>query len=146
MAGRNRDGALSASEKPIVKALLAKEWRNQDIQALVNIGREATINSARITETKNDGTIVAASDEEVEFFQIRKSSYDQKTGLNLFDHERLVRPREAMILAVQVFNSPATRFKTEVFTMLANVAWTYLMHEYYESKGNYILDVPATRA
>lgn len=135
MAGRNRDGALTAAEKPIVKALLAKGWRNQDIQALVNVGREATINSGRITETKNDPTIVAAGDEEVEFFQIRKNSYDQKTGLNLFDHERLIRAREAMILAVQVFNSSATRFKTEVFTMLANVAWTYLMHEHYERKG-----------
>lgn len=135
MAGRNREGALSASEKPIVKALLAKGWRNQDIQALVNVGREATINSGRITETKKDNTIVAACDEEIEFFQIRKNSYDQKTGLNLFDHERLIRAREAMILAVQVFNSPAMRFKTEVFAMLANVAWTYLMHEHYERKG-----------
>jgi hypothetical protein len=85
MAGRNRDGALTASEKPIVKALLAKGWRNQDIQALINVGRDATINSGRITETKNDHAIIAASDEEVEFFKIRKSSYDQKTGLNLFD-------------------------------------------------------------
>ncbi|MFC0363941.1 MULTISPECIES: DUF3644 domain-containing protein [Sphingobium] len=66
---------------------------------------------------------------------MRKASYDQKTGLNLFDHERLVRAREAMILAVQVFNSPSMRFKAEVFTMLANVAWTYLMHEHYERKG-----------
>ena len=128
-------GALTAAEKPIVKALLARGWRNQDIQALVNVGRKATINSARITETKNDDSIVAAGDAEVEFFQIRKNSYDKNTGLNLFDDERLIRAREAMILAVQVFNSPATSFKTEVFTMLANVAWTYLMHEYYDRKG-----------
>ena len=139
MAARNRDGALTASEKPIVKALLAKGMRNQDIQALVNIGRDATINSGRITDTKNDHTIVAASHEDVEFFQIRKKSYDQKTGLNLFDDERLIRAREAMILAVQVFNSPATRFKTEVFTMLANVAWTYLLHEHFERKGTKIV-------
>lgn len=79
--------------------------------------------------------IAAASDDEVEFFKIKKNSYDQKTGLNLYDHERLIRAREAMILAVQVFNSPAMRFKTEVFTMLANVAWTYLLHEHYERKG-----------
>ncbi|QNE33215.1 hypothetical protein F1C10_00275 [Sphingomonas sp. NBWT7] len=39
-----------------------------------------------------------------------------------------------MILAVEVFNSPSLRFKSEVFTMLANVAWTYLLHEYYERK------------
>ena len=135
MAGRNREGALTAEEKPIVKALLGQGGRNQDIQALINTGREVTINSGRITETKNDDLIAAASDDEVEFFKIKKNSYDQKTGLNLYDHERLIRAREAMILAVQVFNSPAMRFKTEVFTMLANVAWTYLLHEHYERKG-----------
>lgn len=135
MAGRKREGALTADEKPVVKALVAKGWRNQDIQALVNIGRDATINSARITEAKNDDAIDVAEDDEVEFFQIRKNSYDPKTGLNLYDHERLIRAREAMILAVQVFNSPSVRFKTEVFTMLANVAWTYLMHEHYERRG-----------
>ncbi len=134
MAARNKEGALTDEEKPIVKALLAKGWRNQDIQALLNIGRDVTINSGRITEAKKDATIVAATDDEVEFFKIRKDSYDPKTGLNLFDHERLIRAREAMVLAVQVFNSPALRFKAEVFTMLANVAWTYLLHEYYERK------------
>ncbi len=128
MVARNKNGALTDEEKPIVKALLAKGWRNQDIQALVNIGREATINSARIA-------IIAASDEEVEFFKIKKNSYDPRTGLNLFDHERLIRAREAMVLGVQVFNSPAMRFKSEVFAMLVNVAWTYLLHEYYERKN-----------
>lgn len=135
MAARNKDGALTNAEKSIVKALLAKGERNQDIQALINIGRDVTVNSGRISETKNDSTIIAATDEEVEFFRIRQESFDQKTGLNLYDHERLIRAREAMILAVQVFNNPTTHFKTEVFTMLANVAWTYLMHEHYERRG-----------
>lgn len=134
MVARKKQGGLTEEEKPIVKALLAKGWRNQDIQALVNTGREATINSGRITGAKQDAAIVAASDEEIEFFKIKKASFDPKTGLNLFDHERLIRSREAMILAVQVFNSPALRFKSEVFTMLAHVAWTYLLHEHYERK------------
>lgn len=134
MAARNKHGALTDAEKPIVKALLAKGWRNQDTQALVNVSREATINGARITGIKRDVTIPPASDEELAYYQIKKSSYDPQTGLNLFDHERLIRAREAMVLAVQVFNSPALRFKTEVFTMLANVAWTYLLHEHYERK------------
>jgi hypothetical protein len=128
MVARNNQGALTDDEKPIVKALLAKGWRNQDIQALVNIGRTATINSARITEVKKNAAIAPATDDEIEFFKIRKRSYDPKTGLNLFNHERLIR-------AVQVFNSPAMCFKTEVFTMLANVAWTYLLHEHYERRG-----------
>jgi hypothetical protein len=134
MVVRKKQGGLTEEEKPIVKALLAKGWRNQDIQALVNTGREATINSGRITGVKQDAATVTASDEEIEFFKIRKASYDPKTGLNLFDHERLIRSREAMILAVQVFNSPALRFKSEVFAMLVNVAWTYLLHEHYERK------------
>lgn len=135
MVSRSKEGALTHNEKPIVKTLLAKGWRGQDIQALVNIGRCATVNSGRITEAKNDTSIVPADDEAVEFFIIRKRSYDHKTGLNLFDDERLIRAREAMILAVQVFNSPAMCFKTEVFAMLANVAWTYLLHEHFERKG-----------
>lgn len=49
IAARNKHGALTDAEKPIVKVLLAKGWRNQDIQALVNVSREATINGARIT-------------------------------------------------------------------------------------------------
>ncbi len=135
MTTRSRKGSLSADEKKIVKALLAKQWRNQDIQALVNIGRDATINSARITEVKGNSGQVAASDDAVEFYQIRKKAYDHKTGLNVFDDERIIRAREAMVLAVQVFNSASMNFKTEVFTMLSNVAWTYLLHEYYERKG-----------
>lgn len=135
MAGRKREGALTKDEKRIVKALLADGWRNQDIQALVNIGRGATINSARITEVKVNQKQKAASKDEVSFYQIKKRSFDPKTGLNFFDDERLIRSREAMILAVQIFNSGALNFKTEVFAVLANIAWTYLLHEFYERKG-----------
>ena len=119
----------------IVKALLEKGWRNQDIQALVNTGRPATINSARITEVKKSKNQIPAADDELAFFEIKKNSFDFNTGLNLIDDERLVRAREAMILSVQIFNSAGLKFKTEVFTILINIAWTYLLHEYYERKG-----------
>jgi len=131
MVQRKPEGALTKDEKRIVKALLNNGWRNQDIQALVNVGRLATINSARITEVKKDQKQKAASDDEVAFFEIKKRSFDPGTGLNLFDDERLVRAREAMILAVQIFNSAALNFKTEVFSVLTNIAWTYLLHEHY---------------
>ncbi|MFT8736384.1 MAG: DUF3644 domain-containing protein [Zymomonas mobilis] len=129
---KNRKGSLKHDEKRIIKALLSQGWRNQDIQALVNIGRKYTINGARITEVKKDDSIVAATKDEVHFFEVKQHSFDEKTGLNPFVNERLIRAREAMILAVQVFNNPTTCFKSEVFTMLANVAWTYLIHEFYE--------------
>lgn len=139
MVVRKAEGSLTKPERGIIKALLSKGWRNQDIQALINIGRIATINSARITEVKNLA-IAPASNEDVEFFIKRKNSYDYKTGLNLYDDERLIRSREAMILAVHVFNNPSIQFKTEVFAVQANIAWTYLLHEYYDRKKVKIID------
>lgn len=140
MIERKPKGALNDYEKKIVKGLLEKDWRNQDIQALVNIMRDATINSARVTEVKQDNSIKPASTKDLDFYIARKEAYDFQTGLNFYDHERIIRAREAMILAVQVFNSPSLKFKTEVFAMLANVAWTYLLHEYYHRKGVEIIE------
>ena len=103
----------------------------------------ATINSARITGVKKDDNIKPASSDEVAFYKKRKESYDWNTGLNLYDDERLIRAREAMILAVHVFNTPACLFKTEIFAVLANIAWTYLLHEFYSRKGAKIVGADA---
>jgi hypothetical protein len=135
---RSAAGSLTTDEKKVVKALLQKDWRNQDIQALLNVGRKATVNSARITEVKSNLKQKAASDEELEFFRRKKKSYDPRTGLNIYEDERLIRAREAMILAVQIFNSAGLNFKTQVFSVLAHIAWTYLLHEYYERHGTKI--------
>ena len=66
-----------------------------------------------------------ASDAEVEAFLRRKKAFDPTTGLNLIDDERLIRSREAMILAVQVFNGPGVLFKTELFAVLVSHGHTY---------------------
>ena len=134
MRVRKREGRLTAEEDGIVKALLSLGWRNQDIQALVNVGRIATINSARITEVKQNSAIAPAADDAVEFYKLEKQSFDPRTGLSIFHDERLIRAREAMIVAVQIFNSPMLKFKTEIFAVLAHIAWTYLLHEYYDRR------------
>jgi hypothetical protein len=76
----------------------------------------------------------------VDEFRRRRALFDHQTGLDPFSNERLVRAREAMILAVELFNTPRIRFKAGVFAMLANVAWTYLLHEHYERRGVVIVD------
>lgn len=43
--------------------------------------------------------------------------------------------REAMLAAVQIYNNPLIKFKSETFITLAVIAWTYLMHAYYEQIG-----------
>jgi hypothetical protein len=135
-----RLSSLTANEKAVIKALLQQGWRNQDIQALVNTGRPATINSGRITSIKYDDKIKPAGKTEVDEFRFRRAAFDHQTGLDPFTNERLFRAREAMILAVELFNTPRIRFKAGVFAMLANVAWTYLLHEYYERRDVQIVD------
>lgn len=131
---------LNIEEKRVIKALLNKKERNQDILNLINTNRVSPVNGGRITGVKNDANQAAASDAEVALFRLKKVSYDPKTGLNQYGDERLIRSREAMILAVQVFNSPAVKFKTEVFAVLSNIAWTYLLHEHYDRQGVPLVD------
>jgi hypothetical protein len=135
-----KETSLTDEEKRVVKALLADGMRNQDIHALINYERKHTINFGRIAGVKNNEKIQPASPEEVAFFKRKKRSYDPVTGLNLYTDERLIRAREAMLLAVTIFNSGMYRFKTEVFAVLVNIAWTYLLHEYYHRKSVSILN------
>jgi hypothetical protein len=135
MAKKPSKSTLTPIEKSVIKALLNEGWRNQDIHALINTGRSASVNFGRIAGIKTDGTIVPAMKQQVDAFRHKKLLFDHVTGLCPIDNERLVRAREAMILAVELFNTPRIAFKTGVFSMLTNVAWTYLLHEYYDSKG-----------
>ncbi|MER8765183.1 MULTISPECIES: DUF3644 domain-containing protein [unclassified Mesorhizobium] len=135
---------MTALEKSIVKALLAKGERNQDIHALINYQRTPTVNFGRISGVKKDKKIVPATDEQVDFYKKRKQSFDPVTGLNLYDDERLIRAREAMILAVTIFNSSTYKFKTGMFAILANIAWTYLLHEFHQRKDGSILNADGT--
>lgn len=45
--------------------------------------------------------------------------------------ELLLKSREAALAAVQIFNSPMITFKSEIFIVLMNIAWTYLLHAHY---------------
>ena len=126
---------LTDEEKRVVKALASQGMRNQDIHALINYERPATINFGRIAGVKKNPKISPATTEEVAFFRRKKTSFDPVTGLNTYGDERLIRAREAMILAVTIFNSGGYRFKTELFSVLANIAWTYLLHERYYRNG-----------
>lgn len=45
--------------------------------------------------------------------------------------ELINKSREAALAAVQIFNNPQITFKSEMFIVLMNIAWTYLLHAYY---------------
>ena len=131
--------SLTDREKRIAKALSNAGERNQDIHLLINLGRNPSTNFGRLSGVK-DWDIEPASPDEVSKFQFEKSLVDLRTGLSPFEDERLVRAREAMLLAVQTFNTPALHFKAELFAVLSNIAWTYLLHEFYSRKGTSIIN------
>lgn len=49
--------------------------------------------------------------------------------------ELICKSREAALAAVQIFNNPQITFKSEMFVVLMNIAWTYLLHAYYRKNG-----------
>jgi len=49
--------------------------------------------------------------------------------------ELIIKSREAMLAAVQVYNNPHITFKSENFISLSIIAWTYLLHCYYANNS-----------
>jgi hypothetical protein len=48
--------------------------------------------------------------------------------------ELIIKSREAMMSAVQIYNNPQITFKSETFITLSIIAWTYLLHAYYANE------------
>lgn len=129
---KSKEGALTFEEKRLVKGLLQQGYIPQDIVHIVNQGRKHTTNLGRVSEISKDNTVTAASKEEVLKYLKIQSSYDPKTLLNPYKDCRLIRAREAMIAAVELFNNPNMCFRIEMFCVLSNIAWTYLFQEKLE--------------
>lgn len=129
---QGKTGGLTKQEKAVVKKLCLEGKTNQDIQAFINFGRLATVNFARIAQVKSDKSQKPCSDDFLASYKVFKSAYDARTGLNHFTDERLVRSREALLLAISIFNNPSLSFRAEAFSVLAISGWTYLAHQYCE--------------
>lgn len=138
MAKANSKNRLDRWEVTLVKAMLAgKKYNDQDILAYFTRPTRS-INHARIAEIRNEKkhkAVKPASEAELTQFLKNWPLIDPNTGLHLFGDELLIKAREAMLLAVQSYNNPRTYFKSEVFIVVSMIAWTYLLHSYFKSKG-----------
>jgi uncharacterized protein DUF3644 len=134
---RRAGNTLEKWEVALVKAMLAKKYVPQDIQAYFSRPTRS-INHARISEIR-DGTkhkgVKAASEDELDNFLGAWPDIDPKTGLHLRGDELLVKARDAMIAAVHTFNSAGLYFRAELFIVTSVIAWTYLLHAYYKREG-----------
>ena len=134
-----KTASLTEHEKRIAKKLLGDGNTYQDIQQLINTGRTPTINPGRLAGWK-DWDVEPATEVEIKRYKYEKSLVDLKSGLSPICDERLFRSREAMVAAVEIFNSPTMLFKVQIFPVLSQIAWTYLLHEYYDRSGVDIID------
>lgn len=137
VVARRPGNTLEKWEVAVVKAMLARKYVPQDIQAYFSRPTRS-INHARISEIR-DGTkhkaIKPASDAELDIFLAAWPNIDPATGLHLQGDELLVKAREAMIAAVHTFNSAGLYFRAELFIVTSIIAWTYLLHAYYKREG-----------
>lgn len=134
---RRAGNTLEKWEVAIVKAMLAKKYVPQDIQAYFSRPTRS-INHARISEIRDGAkhkTVKAADDAELDAFLEAWPNIDPTTGLHLQGDELLVKAREAMIAAVHAFNSAGLYFRAELFIVTSIIAWTYLLHAYYKREG-----------
>jgi len=129
---RSKAGSLTVEEKRYAKSLFLKGYVVQDIAFVINQGRQQTVNQSVIQLCVNDEKVDIVDDPTLDFFLTIQAAYDPQTLLNPYKNARLIKAREAMISAVQLFNSPTIKFKTEMFCVLSNIAWTYLLHEMME--------------
>jgi len=58
-----------------------------------------------------------------------------KRRIGSIKHELISKSKEAALSAVKIFNDPLIKFKSETFIVLMIIAWTYLFHAYFRSKG-----------
>lgn len=145
---KNKDAVLTPYEKKVVSALKNHNVRDQDITYILNIGRKTTLNHARIGAVQD--TDPKITDEELKSFEQKQMAWDFKTGLNPLENDvdyLLIKSKNAMMLSVTSFNSPANNFSIESFLVLANVAWLYLFQAFcLKNTINYINSDRTTQA
>ncbi len=59
----------------------------------------------------------------------------RKRRVHSVSDELIHKSREAALAAVQIFNNPQINFKSEMFIVLMNIAWTYMLHAYFRKHG-----------
>lgn len=137
MPRRVHPNALTVGEVALVKAMIqAGDRTDQEIQAYFTRPNR-NINHARILEIRQGRRhpeVPAASNSELRAFLQRWPEHDHVTGLHPIDDELVVKAREAMLNAIQVYNNPRAFFRSECFIVLAVIAWTYLLHHHLKLK------------
>ncbi|BCX17640.1 MAG: hypothetical protein KatS3mg117_1322 [Geminicoccaceae bacterium] len=151
MASKRKLGGLEDREVSVIKGMMYHKAFGTDQEILAHFSNpRRTVNNGRLSEIRRALEAQAdtgnpaidrfrpqpiASRDEINAFLAAPPRFDPRTGLDLVDDELVIKAREAMLLAVQGYNSAAIRFKAETFIVLSIIAWTYLMLAHYRKRG-----------
>ncbi|WP_185803378.1 DUF3644 domain-containing protein [Pontivivens nitratireducens] len=137
---RRRGNTLENWEVAIVKSMIARGapfTNDQDILAYFTRPTRS-VNHRLISEIRGQAkhkSVKPASDEDLDAFLTTWPDIDHETGLSVRGDELLIKAREAMIAAVQTFNSAGLTFRAELFIVTSIIAWTYLLHAWFKRQG-----------
>jgi hypothetical protein len=135
---RNAANKLDRWEIALIKQMITSSGLNdQDILAYFTRPTRS-INHARIAEIRNQTkhrSVPAATKAVLDAFLAAWPQIDNATGAHLVGDELLVKAREAMLQAVQGYNNPRAYFRSEMFIVIAVIAYTYLLHWHYRRNG-----------
>lgn len=137
---KRRGNTLENWEVAIVKAMITRGGpftNNQDILAYFTRPTRS-VNHRIISEIRSGAkykTLKPASNDDLDGFLATWPDIDHETGLSVQGDELLIKAREAMIAAVQTFNSAGLTFRAELFIVTVIIAWTYLLHAWFKREG-----------
>lgn len=145
MTRRQQKLTLTAEERSIIKGLIAHTDLNDQMIVAIFSHASRTINHREIGYFRDVSNpkyrdCPIASKAEIERFLSRYRRLERIAKAHGVipqeDHFQLVqKAAEAMKSAVAIFNNPSIQWKAEIFIVNAVIAWTYLMHAYYKTKG-----------
>lgn len=131
-----KQSSLEKWEVAFIKAMLEEKPRKTDQDILAYLTRPSrSLNHRVVSEIrleKMHKSVKAATQEELQTFLASWPDIDQQTGLSVRGDELLLQAREAMIAAVNTFNSLGLMFRSELFIVTSIIAWTYLMHAWFK--------------
>lgn len=137
---RRRGNSLENWEVAIVKSMIDRGGpftNDQDILAYFTRPTRS-VNHRLIGEIrggKKHKSVKPATSDDLDAFLATWPDIDHETGLSIRGDELLIKSREAMIAAVQIFNSAGLTFRSELFIVTAIIAWTYLLHAWFKREG-----------
>jgi hypothetical protein len=145
MPRRQQKLQLSPDECSMIKGLIEHTELNDQMIVAIFSHLSRTINHREIGYFRNKkhakyAEVVPSPRADVERFMARYHRFERLAKAHGFvpqeAHFQLVqKAAEAMKTAVGIFNNPQVRWKAEIYIVNAVIAWTYLLHALYMTKG-----------